>query len=60
MSETGSSDKFFKENEILHLFKFIDSNNNMTIEKHELEVAFKKIQILMGFSIILTMIRKTL
>jgi len=35
-------DKFFKENEILHLFKFIDSNNNMTIDKQELEQALKK------------------
>jgi len=36
------SEKFFNEQEILHLFQFIDSNNNMIIEKQELENALKK------------------
>lgn len=64
MSETDSKYKFFKEHEIQHLFKFIDSNNNMTIEKQELEQALKKfgekIPILMGTSAKQTTIERTL
>lgn len=42
MSDTLATAKFFKEHQILQLFQFIESNNDIIIEKSELDNALKK------------------